>query len=297
MRLALDTNLISHRTPRELLHGVAIEREFPLVVLPEVLEETLVRVRKVEERRVDRLLAEDARWNDERMEEFRTAAGRAALDWWLEEIEHSETAYVRVEETVSDARAARRIASNLPSGIVERAPPEPEGDALIIAQAIVYGAHLLSTNNLQSIDHENANRWARSMTQSEGELIQAPDNTLRSLADGDRTQICRWAIGYGGANRMQGGESRWRRDCDRMVSALKGAGFDRTSGWLSWALRTSQEPSVLIKEALRATQAPGRLAWASEQRRYSKVRGAMMELGWHPKDGGEPRSDRSSPSP
>ena len=62
MRLALDTNLISHRTPRELLHGVAIEREFPLVVLPEVLEETLVRVRKVEERRVDRLLAEDARW-------------------------------------------------------------------------------------------------------------------------------------------------------------------------------------------------------------------------------------------
>ena len=161
MILAPDTNLLLYPTPRTLLHAIAIEQGHEILVLPEVYDEVMRGIRITQAEKAQDIFKGLSNLGSDRESEIAERMIASAQDWFTSELEHEDTAYRRAEQTWQQAANAARIVRALPSGIAAPMPEPPSGDPLILAQALVHEATLLSTNNLNTIDHEQANAWAR----------------------------------------------------------------------------------------------------------------------------------------
>lgn len=286
IRLAPDTNLLAYRTPRQFLHGISLANNIELVVLPEVLAETKRRLRAAMQPRLIKALRANESLDDKARERILLAAGDAVEHWFVNEISRSDNAYSPTKASETDALDALEIAATLPSGILRQTHREASGDPLIIAQAVVHNVHLLSTNNLKTIDHEKANEWASQFTQGMGgQLIHTPDETINALARGDRERVARWVISYAGARPDKRADGRWQDTFETAIDSIRRAGFRNTAEKMSWLHTTTPDyPAFdnVIRVAMEESQRTFTLALNSERRRADRVREAMVEQGWVP---------------
>ena len=275
MRLAPDTNLLSFPSTRTLLHAVALANDMEVIVLPEVMDETLRRLRAVEADRAASAFKGQSNLDEDRQQLIVERVIDAAQTWFMNEIHRSDTAYRAVENTWKLGSQAILLAKNLPKGIVPEAPPVPEGDALILAQAVVHDATVLSTNNLRSIDHDLANEWARRVTGRTSDLVLSPDQTMERLSDGDWGRVARWVACYSArVGELPVGKRRGAIEAS--LRALEGGGFHETARRTRWAEKTNADFQSAIQAGLQEEPDATRRAHDSEARRRRLVQAAMQ---------------------
>ena len=277
MRLAPDTNLLCYPSTRTLLHGIALERDITLVVLPEVLEETCRRLRAIERGRIVDFFEAGTNLDDARQGEIVERAADQANAWFIDEIKREDTAYSAPENDWESAVKAVRIAKNLPRNIVPEAPPSPEGDALIIAQALVHKATVLSTNNLRTIEHELANKWVRKVTGVDDDLLLSPDETMRLLAKGDWRRVAHWIAMYNSRVYMRPAGERRRAFADSL-KALDGGGFRESVLRSGWVLRTDQAFQSAMLAPIRAGTEVEAMIRRSEARLAEATRSLLVDF-------------------
>ena len=245
--LALDTNLLAYPSSRRLLHGVALDTGFALVVLPEVYNETRRRVGLVEGRRWGDDLEGDSRYSDSHKQRIVNAVVEGAKAWFEGELARDESVFEQPHETPDQAWAARRIARNLPTDSIRGHDRLAEGDPLIIAQAIIFDVALLSTSNLDTIHHERINEWASTLGRNQ-RLLYLPDETLDGLAGDNRERIYEWTIAYGPCQADPTDENACRQDYEDAVQRLVGAGFAKSARQAQWDYEQDDRFMTRVRE-------------------------------------------------
>ena len=201
---AIDSNLFVSPATRRLLHGIALETGKNIFLLPEVHREIAKRKRICSAevfrwRRRQRWQKLDAGGPVEKMERVIDAIGKASLDWYEEELSRPNGVFGRVQTTDREARDVARIGEALPKrifkGFVEGKPLE--GDPLIVAQAIFHKIDLLSTNNLNTIDHDQLNAWLRSRGDWIHDLIHTPSHAVQEICQDDIQRVYQHFIAHG----------------------------------------------------------------------------------------------------
>ena len=275
--LAPDTNLLAYETGRRLLHGISIEVGYELAVLPEVYVEVRRRMSRIEESRwIDRL-DRDPRFEDTAKQRIVEAAADGAGAAFDAELAAPDNAYLPLKETLSQGWQARRIAHNLPLGLVRNDLSSIEGDPLILAQAVIFGVALLSTNNLRTIDHNAVNEWASGQIGRNKRLVYSPDETLEELSEESRETRYRWTIAYG--MRPSGGdEAVCRSEYEGCLDRLYGAGFQRTVGEARWEYETDAAFMGTLSAALEREGVEA--ATRSETRLAQGARDGAARAGW-----------------
>ena len=284
MKIALDTNLIAWETPRRLLHGIADETGFGITILPEVDQEaTRWLVEKEEEAWFDRI-GEDTSYTVAQREQIVNAASKAAAQWFKEELDRTDTPWRLQEETFEQGVRARRIARNLPAGVVRRGGIVARGDRLVIAQAAVHGVTVLATNNLKSIDHERANKWFTEKLRLNHAVVLTPDDCVTELADGNKKTTYQWTIAYGErwtSDVLAAGEDAIRQAYEECLDRLTGAGFEKTAQKARWEYENEAKQQFLQNLHKALIQPSGRLAQKAERRRVEQIQRAAKEAGWN----------------
>ena len=278
---APDTNMLTHETSRRMLHGIALETGFGVAVLPEVQIEMRRRLARLEENRWMQRLAADERYTDATKKRIVTAAGRAASEWFESEMVAQDNAYVQLSETYKQGWVARRLADTLPQhGVVRKDTDTTQGDPLIVAQAVVHGVVLLSSNNLITIEHDVANEWAIRETSRTTQLIYSPDQTLEMLSQNTNSSLYMWTIAYG--MRHQGvADSVYPREYMLGLQRLEGAGFHKTACLARWEYQNNVATFMQSVDLARQYLGDDRTA-LSETQRSAQVRNAAAEAGWSP---------------
>ena len=228
---AIDSNLFVFPATRRLLHGIALETGKNIFLLPEVHREIAKRKRICSAevfrwRRRQRWQKLDAGGPVEKMERVIDAIGKASLDWYEEELSRPNGVFGRVQTTDREARDVARIGEALPKrifkGFVEGKPLE--GDPLIVAQAIFCKIDLLSTNNLNTIDHDQLNAWLRSRGDWIHDLIHTPSHAVQEICQDDIQRVYQHFIAHG-TLRVSAKEQENRTEFVRALNALSRAGF------------------------------------------------------------------------
>ena len=277
--LAPDTNLLAYETSRRMLYGIAVETGYAIAVLPEVFIETQRRVTETVEQSYLQRLAQDPRYHDATKQRIAAAAGSAAKDWFEEQLASPGSIYVRLTESLHQTWRSRLIALKIPPGVVRSNLRSITGDPLILAQAVAFDVTLLSTNNLRTIHHANANEWAKKMTHRDRQLIYTSDETLDELSQGSDDTLYAWTIAYGmrPPNRDEG---ICRNEYEAALNRVYGASFRNTSETARW--RYENDPRFMASVHT-ARQREGVAAAAlSEAQRQDKVLKAATQEGWAP---------------
>ena len=240
MLLAPDTNLLLYPTPRTLLHAIAIEQGHEILILPEVYDEVMRGIRITQAEKARDIFKGLSNLGSDQQSEIAERMIASAQDWFVSELEHEDTVYRRVVQTWQQAANAARIVRTLPSGVAAPMPEPPSGDPLILAQALIHEATLLSTNNLSTIDHEQANAWVRKVLGENREFILSPDLTLLRLSGDSHQKVGAWVLPH--VTRTQELPMRRRRGAFwSTADALHGAGFIETARRLRWMEKTSAD--------------------------------------------------------
>ncbi len=189
--VAVDSNLLRYPTTRRLLHGIALETDTPLYILPEVHRELIDRAGLVRSElgRLKRRMAKQGRAADEFV--FRPAI-RDAVATWYEDLQRERT----------------------------------DGDPIIVAQAIHYGIPLLSSNNLKTIDHAQCNEWIRHKGFN-GPAVSTPSETIALLSNRDTEVAYHWLLTHA-TNQVFENEPENRREFARALAVLNDGGFKET---------------------------------------------------------------------
>ena len=262
-----------------MLHGIALETGYAIAVLPEVFIETQRRVADIAARGCRQRLVQDPRYDVATKQTIATAAGSAASAWFEEETAYPGSVFVRLTESLQQAWRARLIADNLPPGLVQGNLGNSTGDALILAQAVVFDVTLLSTNNLRTIHHADANDWAKQMTRRNTQLVYTPDETLVELSQGSVETLYAWTIAYG--MRPPGrDEAVCRKQYEAALNRVSGEGFGNTSMSAQWRY---EHDATFMASVHNASHREGiDAASLSEARRQDKVQRGMAQAGWTP---------------
>ena len=262
-----------------MLHGIALETGYAIAVLPEVFIETQRHVAEIAEQGCRQHLAQDSRYDDATKHRIAVAAGAATKAWFEEQLDHQGGVYVRLTETPHQAWRSWRIMDNLPPGIVKSNLRSSTGDALIIAQAVAFDVTLLSTNNLHTIHHANANEWAKKMTRRNKQLVYTPDETLDELSQDSDDTLYAWTIAYG--MRPPGSaEAVCRNEYEAALNRVSVTGFGNTSMRARWHY---EYDATFMASVHNASQREGVAAASlSEARRQDKVQRGMALAGWTP---------------
>ncbi|MDE0271937.1 MAG: hypothetical protein OXH92_18460 [Bryobacterales bacterium] len=277
MLLAPDTNLLLHPTPRTLLHAVAIEQGHEILVLPEVYDEVMRGIRLTQAEKAQDIFKGLSNLGPDQQSEIAERMIASAQDWFTSELDHEETAYRRTAQTWQQAANAARMVRALPSGIAAPMPEPPSGDPLILAQALIHEATLLSTNNLNTIDHEQANAWARKVLGENRDFILSPDLTLQRLSGDSHQKVGAWVLSH--VTRTHELPMRKRRGALwNTADALHGAGFIETARRLRWMEKTSADFRQQITADQSSHPQATRVAQESEARLRQSTKNILASI-------------------
>ncbi len=280
---AADTNLLTHSTSRRLLQGVALEREQPLYVLPEVLLEVKRQIAAVEARRCERQLDAqgDARYPEgETRDRIVASVGRAATNWFMLELMREDTAFKLLEPTFEHMRQSRKFAMLIPPRAVRDGRIdyfEEGGDPVIIGEALAFGINLLSTRNFKSIDHEVINAWVTGELGRNSPLLYGPNETLEFLAGNNIGTYYQWMVTHG-LNELHEVPELNHKAMYEVFRRISVSGFEKC------AFRAEQEFDVDSMfehkvEIARQSRHHG-AAMQSERRLRQATRSAAQDAGW-----------------
>ncbi len=278
---AVDTNLLLHSTPRRLLCGIALETGQQIHVLPEVHNEVLWGITRVERRRFERRHKESLakRSAQENVKQIR-AVEDAAKGWYLGELERGDSPLNLAFKSDEDAFEIERIASELPElAFQKRRASEPvAGDPLIVSEAVYFDIDLLSTNNLNTINHGLINRWLRDKGWNRP-LILDPSQTLERLSNRSVQRCYRWLLAHM-MNTIHEIDEENHHAFQRALNRLESSGFSqKTNGFegVLWDVKEYYKRDFRFQENLRATfgHAARQAAFDAEIRLIEAVRKAV----------------------
>ncbi len=222
--VAVDSNLLRYPTTRRLLHGIALETDTPLYILPEVHRELIDRAGLVRSElgRLKRRMAKQGRAADESV--FRPAI-RDAVATWYEDLQSSVFTRIEDDQTVDYWQS---MAEQIPAEIfkVDLQRERTDGDPIIVAQAIHYGIPLLSSNNLKTIDHAQCNEWIRHKGFN-GPAVSTPSETIALLSNRDTEVAYHWLLTHA-TNQVFENEPENRREFARALAVINDGGFKET---------------------------------------------------------------------
>ena len=226
---AVDTNLLLFPTTRRLLHGIALETNREVFILPQV---------DLELRRHNLIEAELARWKRRRGEPPPSQTTEEALEkaieqqtllWYTEDLVAGHTPF-RVLSDPNSEMNWRRIADSIPDDVFKTRPSRDrlQGDALVLAQAIHFNVELLSSNNLETIEHDKFNGWLIEKGWNRP-LIHTASETIEALAQGDVRLAYTWFMVHS-TNRIHERELDNRKEFSRALRILERSGFRGVDG-------------------------------------------------------------------
>ena len=283
VRLALDTNLLSYPASRRFLHGVALDTDSTIIVLPEVEVEATRVIAAVVRDSWEEALEDDARYSLEDKQSFAEAAAGEALSWFSDLLGKAN-AFVRPPSDAGAEVQARRIARSLPPDALEAASHRPWpliGDPLIVGQALVYDVDLLSTNNFKTIAHEIINEWAMRRGRNKP-LLYLPDDLVRTLFPRDMDHTYEWTLGFGPWEVAPDDALGSRRAYELALNHLSGAGFKSTASRAAWRYERDER---FMDRARAASRSPAaRAAWSSEADLRERVSRRVSAAGYAPEE-------------
>ena len=168
--VAADTNLLRHPTPRRYITAIEALRNRPIVILPSVNRELFKHLPIQAGENTDRMAQRTGLTEDDRIEDAKTAAAAAALQWWRGERERNDSIYLHVPEQETDDYAA--TATRLPG---EAFADDNDTDRWIYAEAMVHGVDVLASRNRNTILTEVLEEYFAARGQP------TPPVTVRSL--------------------------------------------------------------------------------------------------------------------
>ncbi len=230
-RFALDTNLLRNPTPRRFLHGIALETERRVVVLPEVRNELVgdhhqLAIAEFErwERRAKRQGINSSSLKRRILDTVRPVT----IDWYKDTLLHPASVF---DEALLDDMGKTQV-----NDIIRGFPPEvftddttvftDSGDPVIVAQAIQLGIELLGSNNLSTISHEKLNAWLARKGMNRP-LIYTPSEIVNELADQNTETVYQWVMAHA-MNHIYEDESDNKKEFRRALDVLAASGFRRT---------------------------------------------------------------------
>ncbi len=224
---ALDTNLLRYPTARRLLHGIALETGMRIFVLPEVHREIFDR-QGIARSEIGRWQRKERKQKGTFLEstEVNSAIEAAALSWYSDLI-NSDNVFALLPDSQSIS-GWHRIAESIPEEVFKSglARDPLEGDPLIIAQAVHFNVDLLSSNNLQTIEHDACNRWLLQKGWNHP-LIHTPSETISTLANGDVDVAYTWFMAHA-TNRAHESDDDNRQEFANALGILSRGGFRTT---------------------------------------------------------------------
>ncbi|MCY4041019.1 MAG: hypothetical protein OXF72_07160 [Gammaproteobacteria bacterium] len=227
---AVDTNLFVFPAARRLLHGFALETGNEIFILPEV-EAEVTHGKHLRDAEVQRWCRRTGRSYkqilDRGSDHIISAIDKSSLEWYKQETSRPDGVFRHVELKAGQEQDVSLIARTLPKRIFRHGVTgePPRGDPLIVAQAIFLGVDLLSTNNLNTIDHEELNKWLRSRGWNRN-LAHTPSQTLEALSNYEIERVYTHFLAHG-TNRVFPDTPQNRAEVLRGLDVLANAGFGR----------------------------------------------------------------------
>jgi len=225
---AVDTNLLAYPTSRRLLHGVALETGRRIVLLPEVYKE-LADNRNLAQAEVERLARRDSALFMDLSASIEDILQMPALRWLEHDLQDEATPFVRVDAGEADRGQIAQIARGLPKQVfsgLQASNRGLDGYPTIVAEAMFFDIDILSSNNLNTIDHEALNRWLSEMTGRNQPLIYRPSTTIEALCENELEQAYRWFMAHG-MNKVHAHDDDNRAEFAKTLRVLESGGFRR----------------------------------------------------------------------
>lgn len=227
---AVDTNLLAYPTSRRLLHGVALETGKRIVLLPEVYKE-LADGRNLAQAEAERFARRDSARFNELSASIESILQTPSLQWIEDDLQDEETPFVRVDASEADRGRIAEIARGLPKHVFSGLQVSNRGlagDPTIVAEALFFDVDFLSSNNLNTIDHEALNRWLSETTGRNQPMIYRPSTTIEALCENDLELAYRWFMSHG-MNRVHAHEHEGRNRAEfvKTLRVLESGGFRR----------------------------------------------------------------------
>lgn len=283
-----DTNLLLHSTPRRYLLGVAAYRDEPVLLTPTVALELELNLPEVEYQAWKRRAKEiDANAPDHLVERLQDAAGMASASWLRHELARPDGPLRRMDRSDgSFVREARAIRRHLPDAAfaVRGTEAVPTGDERVVSEAIAYGADLLLTNNVQSMNHHVVNEWATREHGYNHPFLCDGDSGLGLVLGEDFQRKAHWVACCMSVSLEARSEASQTESFHRFAANLRQT-FPRSA--CAMHVCEAQADGVATRRHAREAIASERM-WAKvrdcDMRRVKAVREAAAALGWEPRN-------------
>ena len=273
LRVALDTNLLAYETPRRALCGAISDCGGKVIILPTVAESVTKRLRAEEGAFWDAKLAKgeiDAIEADRITE----ACQDAVVTWFNEEIMRNDTPWEAPEHDLHHRQRAARIGRNLPPKSIKTGRRGEEEDRTIIGEAIVEKVSLISTHNLESIEHDLINAWlAKEVKARRSALLASPDECVSALAEHHELDPYETTLRYT-LRTLAPQRTQWRPEYEKGLLRYHGSGLAWTAAKARWALEWETDFEERIERAMRASAT---LRSQEERRQHARRRAAENE--------------------
>ena len=198
---------------------------------------------------------------------------RQAAIWWLTETLAADSPYELVRLTADERERVHDICQAIPADYFPRTAPEevPEdGNAILIAEALVSGETLLLTGNMHAILHHSVNEWSADNQERFGlpnsRGLHHQDHFMpRAFARDDaREQLCGIALAAAWPDDPQADIDAIERNLHGALKAMhRGAALTDTATCIAETWRTTAQPERILEDARR--HLPQRMR-ASERR-------------------------------
>lgn len=225
---AVDTNLLAYPTSRRLLHGIALETGQRIFLLPEVYKE-LSDGRILAQAEVERFARRDPHLLRSMKGSIERVLQTPATEWLEHDAQSEDTPFVRIWANETDRAEIAQVARGLPRHVFSGLQVNNRGvggDPTIVAEGIYFDVDILSSNNLNTIDHEGLNDWLSETTGRNVPLIYRPSTTIEALCRDDMEQAYRWLMSHG-MNRVYSHEDDNRAEFAKTLRVLESGGFRR----------------------------------------------------------------------
>lgn len=186
-----DNMLISRPTPRRFLIGLATQIGEPVCVTPKIVDQAQTSVARIESQNIMARLDDKGIEYKDRLGELIQGVEGAVRQWINEEFLSSSGPIRCIGQDPDTHGASVELARRIPVDLFkEKDETKLENDLIIVSEAIAAGADLVITNNMNSINHPDLNRWIIENGLRNSQLVQPPALALPRLVGRQLDEFC-----------------------------------------------------------------------------------------------------------
>jgi len=197
--IVFDTNLVRNPTPRLFFGALQEAENYSIPLLPTVYQELFRQIpahmadswgRKLAIERDKNIISLDQAQHSRILIEV----ANAARHWLEDEITKADSILEHVDRDRSRNKEINDITVLIPRECFkQRIDPEyVSNDRTIIAEAIVYNAQIIASNNIRSINHDTLNKWADMNIRQGHPLLFTGDKAAHFLTPTSSTDGAGW---------------------------------------------------------------------------------------------------------